>query len=111
MSEAFAAAFRLVCFVGVDSARPSSTRRRMASERDTAPLLAAHLSIDAVSLGDRRIAETGSCPVAGRPLFFRFTGIGDFIFYLYYEKWGRARAPLPGCSDPSRSASSSHGPV
>jgi hypothetical protein len=56
---------------------------------------AAQLSITRVSSTDKRIAETGSCPVAGRPLFFRFARIDDFIIYLYYEKVSRAR-PVRG---------------
>jgi hypothetical protein len=91
MSEAFAAAFRLVCFAGSEPTSPSSTRRRMASEREAALLRAAHRSIACVSSTDKRIAETGACPVAGRPLFFRFTGIENFMIYLYYKKESRAR--------------------
>jgi hypothetical protein len=91
MSEAFAAAFRLVGLVGVDAASPNLTKRRMASERDAALLRSDHLSMVRVSSVDKRIAETGACPVAGRPLFFCFTGIEDFIIYLYYEKESRAR--------------------
>jgi hypothetical protein len=91
MSEAFAAAVGLRRFVGCAPASPISTSWRIASERDAALLRAAHESIALVSSVDKRIAETGSCPVAGRPLFFRTTGIDDFIIYLYYEKVSRAR--------------------
>jgi hypothetical protein len=71
-------------------ASPSSTRRRIASERDAAPLRAAHLSIEVVSFGGSRMAATGSCPVAGRPRFFCAGDFGDFIIYLYYKKASRA---------------------
>jgi hypothetical protein len=89
MAEALAAAVALAGFSGRALASPSSTRRRIASERDAAPLRAAHLSIDKVSFGDSRMAETGSCPVAGRPRFFRAAELGDLIIYLYYKKSGR----------------------
>ena len=82
MAEALAAAVALVGFGGRTLASPSSTRRRIASERDAAPLPAAHLSIDVVSFGGSRMAETGSCPVAGRPRFFRAADVGDPIIYL-----------------------------
>jgi hypothetical protein len=36
-----------------------------------------------VSSTDKRIAETGSCPVAGRPLFFRS---GDFMIIRNTKK-------------------------
>jgi hypothetical protein len=91
MADAIAAAFRLPGFIGLTLARPSSTRRRIASERDGAPLRAAHLSIDVESVGGSRMAETGSCPVAGRPRFFRATRFAGLIFYLYYKKPSRAR--------------------
>jgi hypothetical protein len=101
MSEAFAAAFRLVCFAGSEPTSPSSTRRRMASEREAALLRAAHRSIACVSSTDKRIAETGACPMAGRPLFFRFTGIENFMIYLYYKKESRARCgPTCGAITP-----------
>src|SRR6516165_9876306 len=51
-----------------DAASPSSTSRRMASERDVTPFSSVHLSIAAVSLGGSRMAENGSCPVGGRPV-------------------------------------------
>jgi hypothetical protein len=34
---------------------------------------------------ESRIAETGSCPVAGRPRFFRTTGI-DFLAIIVLRK-------------------------
>jgi hypothetical protein len=55
---------------------PSSTSRRMASERLTS-LDSAHASTSAVRSTGSRTAETGSRPVAGRPRFFWFTLI-DF---------------------------------
>jgi hypothetical protein len=56
---------------------PSSTSRRMASERVSDPCFSAQASISAVKSVGNRTAETGSRPVAGRPRFFWFTFI-DF---------------------------------
>src|SRR5258707_1283480 len=100
MSEAFAAAFGFVCFTGRDPANPSSTRRRMACEREAALLRTAHPSIAFVSSVDKRIAETGSCPVAGRPLFFRFMDLADFMTYSYYENASLARPRGAACNRP-----------
>jgi hypothetical protein len=51
----------------------------MASDRDAPLFRAAHLSIAAVSLVDNRMAETGFCPVAGRPGFLRLAGFDNAI--------------------------------
>ena len=53
-------------------ANPVSTRRRMASDRDRAGLrcLLPQTSIFLMSSRGKRTGTTGSCPVAGRPLFF-----------------------------------------
>ena len=68
----------------------------MASERDSAPFLFAHSSISPVRLAGRRAADTGSCPVAGLPRLFTFTGI-DFIIYVYAKSKpsGRAESSAP----------------
>jgi hypothetical protein len=95
MADALAAAVALVGFCGLTLANPSSTRRRIASERDAAPLRPAHLSIEVVSFGGRRMAATGSCPVAGRPRFLRAGDFGGFIIYLYYKKACRASGIVP----------------
>jgi hypothetical protein len=55
-------------------ARASSTRRRIASERDgLSGCSLAQASIFALRGEERRIADTGSRPVAGRPRFFGTT--------------------------------------
>jgi hypothetical protein len=57
---------------------PSSTRRRMASERPgSSSCFAAHLSTVSRNSFDSRIAVTGSWPVAGRPGRFRTTFLVD----------------------------------
>lgn len=63
--------------------RACSTSRRMASEREEMALREAQASILAVNAGAIRTPTSGSTPVAGRPLFFRLTGIDNFIFPLY----------------------------
>ena len=60
------------------AARPTSTRRRMASERGSlSSCRAAQASIDARNSAESRMAVTGSRPVAGRPLCFGSTA-SDF---------------------------------
>jgi hypothetical protein len=57
---------------------PSSTKRRMASERpSSSSCMAAQASTFARSSSDRRIAVTGSRPVAGRPRPFFGTTLFD----------------------------------
>ena len=73
----------------VFAARASSTRRRIAAEREgLSSCCLAQLSICDLRTGDNRTAVTGSWPVAGRPRFFRITGI-DFTINLYYVKASR----------------------
>jgi hypothetical protein len=58
----------------------------MASEREgLSSCCLAQLSILDLKAGESRRASTGSWPVAGRPRFFRITGI-DFPHYPYYVK-------------------------
>ena len=74
-------------FAIADSA--NSIKRRIASEREGLSFCClAQLSILDLNAGERRTARTGSCPVGGRPRFFRITGI-DFPRYPYYEKPSR----------------------
>ena len=59
---------------------PSSTSRRMASEREgMPPCFADHLSTAARISWERRMAVTAVSPVAGRPRFFRTTVFVDVI--------------------------------
>jgi hypothetical protein len=83
-SRAVDAAFGLRCFIGCDPASPSSTSRRMASERPGLSVcLAAQASTFSRNSDESRMAVTGSCPVAGRPLFFRTTFLlAAFIFIV-----------------------------
>ena len=68
----------------LDSA--TSISRRIASDREGLSFCClAQLSISALNPGGSRSASTGSCPVGGRPRFFRITGI-DFRIILYYVK-------------------------
>jgi hypothetical protein len=61
------------------AANPSSSSRRIASEREGLSFCClAQLSIANLSAGGSRRASTGSCPVRGRPRFFRNTEI-DFL--------------------------------
>jgi hypothetical protein len=91
-SEAFDAAFRLRRCTGGASPSPTSTRRRMASERDETSFRAAHLSIVAIRSGESRIAETGSRPVAGRPRFLGRARIGLAINWYYQNSGPRGSA-------------------
>jgi hypothetical protein len=71
------------------AANANSTRRRIASEREgLSGCCFAQFSIADLSGNESRIADTGSCPVAGRPRFFRTTGI-DFFGIIVLRK-GRA---------------------
>jgi hypothetical protein len=64
----------------------NSTSWRIASEREgLSGCCFAQVSIADLSAGERRIADTGSCPVAGRPRFFRTTGI-DFLAIIVLRK-------------------------
>jgi hypothetical protein len=57
----------------------------MASERDGLSFcFDAHESMAWRIAGDKRIAETGSTPVAGRPLFFCTTAI-DFMIIIVLQ--------------------------
>ncbi len=63
------------------AASTCSIIRRIAIERGgLSSWRAAQASMAARNSGERRIAVTGSCPVAGRPLFFRTTAIDLPIF-------------------------------
>jgi hypothetical protein len=88
MSEAFDAAFRLRRCTGGASPSPTSTRRRMASEREETSFRAAHLSIVAIRSGESLIAETGSRPVAGRPRFFFGRDRIELAMNWYYQNNG-----------------------
>ena len=70
--DALAAAFPdTLAIVGRAFAKPNSTSRRMASEREGVSFnLAAQASTRTLRSSGRRIAVTGSRPVAGRPRFF-----------------------------------------
>jgi hypothetical protein len=66
--------------------RPSSTRRRMASERPgPSSWLAAQASTAAEISGDNLTALTGYTPpfFFGRPIAFLFTEIDFFIVFVY----------------------------
>ena len=65
---------------GLVFASPSSTRRRMASDRDgVSACLTAQLSMRALSSSGRRIDLAGICPVAGRPGFRFFDAFIVFV--------------------------------
>ena len=60
----------------------NSTRRRIATDRGGASsCLAAQASIDARRAGESRMAVTGSCPVAGLPLFLFCNTVIDSTIY------------------------------
>jgi hypothetical protein len=69
-------------FDGALAFSPISTRRRIASERVTA-LLVAHASMPATMDGGSRAETSGSLPVAGRPLFFGCTVIDLGMKWVY----------------------------
>ena len=76
---------RLLCRFDL-AVRANSTRRRIASEREgLSGCCFAQSSIADLSGNESRIADTGSCPVAGRPRFFRTTGI-DFVGIIVLRK-------------------------
>ena len=76
---------RLVCRFDL-AFSANSTSWRIASEREGwSGCCFAQLSISDLSAGESRIADTGSCPVAGRPRFFRTTGI-DFLAIIVLRK-------------------------
>ena len=86
-SMAFDVAFGLRRFMSCDPASPSSTSRRMASERSGLSVcLAAQASTFSRNSDESRIAVTGSRPVAGRPLFFRTTFCVTPSYFLYYPR-------------------------
>jgi hypothetical protein len=64
---------------------------RIALERDPASFRFAQASTSRRNSGERRIAVTGSFPVAGRPRFFRttFIDVGMFKYYTKNEPGGR----------------------
>jgi len=65
---------------------PSSTRRRMASERPgSSSCFAAQRSTFARNASERRIARTGSFPVAGRPTLFFSITLFDVAMNKYYQ--------------------------
>jgi len=86
-SMAFDVAFGLRRFMSCDPASPSSTSRRMASERSGLSVcLAAQASTFSRNSDESRIAVTGSRPVAGLPLFFRTTFLRDAFIFLVLPK-------------------------
>ena len=76
---------RLLCRVDL-ALSANSTSWRIASEREgLSGCCFAQVSIADRSAGESRIADTGSCPVAGRPRFFRTTDI-DFLVIIVLRK-------------------------
>jgi hypothetical protein len=93
-SMAFDAAFGLRRFMSCDPASPSSTSRRMASERSGLSVcLAAQASTFSRNSDESRIAVTGSRPVAGLPLFFRTTFLRDAFIFLVLPKEATTTCP------------------
>jgi hypothetical protein len=91
---AFDVAFGLRRFMSCDPASPSSTSRRMASERSGLSVcLAAQASTFSRNSDESRIAVTGSRPVAGRPLFFRTTFLRDAFIFLVLPKEATTTCP------------------
>jgi hypothetical protein len=88
---------------GSDAANPSSRSRRIASERELTPLSSAHLSIAAVSLGDNRIAENGSCSEGARSFVFSPGSLGRFIICvgLFFCLSERLATVLGHCDEPT----------
>ena len=78
----------LTGFASVLTFSPSSTRRRMASERGgLSSCFAAHLSTASRNSSDSLMAVTGSRPVAGRPPLFGFgSTVLDLGMFWYYHK-------------------------
>jgi hypothetical protein len=93
-SMAFDVAFGLRRFMSCDPASPSSTSRRMASERSGLSVcLAAQASTFSRNSDESRIAVTGSRPVAGLPLFFRTTFLRDAFIFLVLPKEATTTCP------------------
>ena len=93
-SMAFDVAFGLRRFMSCDPASPSSTSRRMASERSGLSVcLAAQASTFSRNSDESRIAVTGSRPVAGLPLFFRTTFLRDAFIFLVLAKEATTTCP------------------
>ena len=91
---AFDVAFGLRRFMSCDPASPSSTSRRMASERSGLSVcLAAQASTFSRNSDESRIAVTGSRPVAGLPLFFRTTFLRDAFIFLVLPKEATTTCP------------------
>jgi hypothetical protein len=72
---------RPTAFLAGARSRPSSSRRRMASDREIS-LAAAHASIALITSCGTRAVRNGSWPVAGRPRFLRVTLIDLRIVYV-----------------------------
>jgi hypothetical protein len=86
---------------------PSSTSRRMASERlGSSCCRAAQPSIASVNAGESRSAVTGSLPVAGRPRFFFGITLFDFPIFLYNLKssQGEAATSAPALTQVTKDA-------
>jgi hypothetical protein len=93
-SMAFDVAFGLRRFMSCDPASPSSTSRRMASERSGLSVcLAAQASTFSRNSDESRIAVTGSRPVAGLALFFRTTFLRDAFIFLVLPKEATTTCP------------------
>src|ERR1700733_4820856 len=72
----------LTGLAGAFTVRPSSTKRRMASESvGVSGWFSAHLTIDARITGSARKPIIGALPVAGRPMGL-FVGAAFFIIYV-----------------------------
>ena len=93
-SMAFDVAFGLRRFMSCDPASPSSTSRRMASERSGLSVcLAAQASTFSRNSDESQIAVTRSRPVAGLPLFFRTTFLRDAFIFLVLPKEATTTCP------------------
>ena len=91
---AFDVAFGLRRFMSCDPASPSSTSRRMASERSGLSVcLAAQASTFSRNSDESQIAVTRSRPVAGLPLFFRTTFLRDAFIFLVLPKEATTTCP------------------
>jgi hypothetical protein len=80
--------------------KPSSTRRRVASERvGLSGWFSAHLTMDARNTGAARNPIMGSRPVAGRPRFFGLA-VFDICEYWLSQKvslWEASNSTCKGC--------------
>jgi hypothetical protein len=92
----------LLVWIFVLLANAISTRRRIATEREgLSGCFFAQSSIADLKGNESRIADTGSCPVAGRPRFFRTTGI-DFVGIIVLRKRRAGeKLQLPTSPNPS----------